>query len=217
MPVTRSNKARRRLYDPAFEHDSCGVGFVATLDGPPSHNIIEHGIRVLVNLEHRGATNSDQATGDGAGILVRMPDLFLRHRCDDEGILLPPEGEYAAGMVFLPRDGGAAAHCTSVMEKYAENEGCPVLGWRDVPVNPGAAGEMARKTRPGIRQIFLGRGSHDAEAFERKLYVVRRLAEKEIAVETAHDCSAFYIPSLSSRTMVYKGFMNGTEDRKSVV
>lgn len=211
MPVSRTKKKLRRLYDPAFEHDSCGVGFVATLDGPPSHDIIEHGIRVLVNLEHRGATNSDQATGDGAGVLVQMPDLFLRRKCEDEDIHLPPVGEYAAGMVFLPREKDAAGFCNSALERIAEEEQCPVLGWRDVPVDPGAAGDLARKTRPGIRQIFLGRGKHNAGAFERKLYVIRRLAEKEIACETGHDCSAFYVPSLSSRTMVYKGFMNGAD------
>ncbi|MEW6439335.1 MAG: glutamate synthase large subunit [bacterium] len=206
----------RGLYDPAFEHDSCGVGFVARLDGVPDHEIVTRAIRVLVNLEHRGAVGGDKRTGDGAGILVRIPDAFLREECGALGIHLPEAGAYAAGTVFLPHDPAPASQAAALFERTAEEEGCEVLGWRRVPVDPGPLGEFARNTQPDIRQVFLGRGRVEAEAFERKLYVIRRLAEKQAALagqEGAERAGAtvFYVPSLSSRTLVYKGMLVGTQ------
>jgi len=199
------------LYDPANEHDSCGVGFVARLTALPDHSIVEHAVQVLVNLEHRGAIGGDKSTGDGAGLLLQMPDAFFRFGCHDLTFPLPPQGQYAAGLVFLPTDPVLADRCVKTIERNAREEGCPVLGWRDVPVSSGTLGELARATQPAIRQCFLSGGSFEGDAFERKLYVIRRLAEKEVRSFTDCDASQFYIPSLSSRTIVYKGLLNGSQ------
>jgi len=199
------------LYHPANEHDSCGVGFVARLTALPDHSIVEHAVQVLVNLEHRGAIGGDKTTGDGAGLLLQTPDAFFRFGCRDLPFPLPPQGQYAAGLVFLPTDPVLADRCVKALERNAREEGCPVLGWRDVPVNSGTLGELARTTQPAIRQCFLSGGSFEGDAFERKLYVIRRLAEKEVLSFTDCDASQFYIPSLSSRTIVYKGLLNGSQ------
>ncbi|MDP2984626.1 MAG: glutamate synthase large subunit, partial [Candidatus Latescibacter sp.] len=199
------------LYNPVFEHDTCGVGFVARIDGIPSHQIIENGVEVLMNLEHRGAVNSDQATGDGAGILVRIPDLFLRRECGNLGIHLPEEGGYGVAMMFLPGEKESAERCISILERIAEEEQCAVLGWREVPVDSRHLGELARLTQPRVRQLFMAGGSYDPEAFERKLYVIRRVAEKEIDSLDAPEFHPFYVASMSSRTLNYKGFMNGKD------
>ncbi|MEW6719049.1 MAG: glutamate synthase large subunit [Thermodesulfobacteriota bacterium] len=199
------------LYDPRNDHDSCGVGFVARIDGVSMHSVVRQGIQVLVNLEHRGALGGDKATGDGSGIMVAVPDTFFRQVCPGDGLYLPPAGEYAAGTVFLPTDDALAGRCAKAFERVAESEGCPVLGWRDVPVDPSVLGDLSRSTRPKIRQIFLARGKHEEDAFERKLYVIRRLVEKETASWNDADTSQFYIPSLSARTIVYKGLLTGTQ------
>ncbi|MFA6470399.1 MAG: glutamate synthase large subunit [Candidatus Latescibacterota bacterium] len=199
------------LYNPAFEHDNCGVGFVARIDGVPSHRIIENGVEVLSNLEHRGAMNSDQASGDGAGMLVRIPELFMKRVCGDLNISIPEAGGYGVAMVFLPAEKEKAGRCMSILEKIAEEERCEILGWRDVPVDSHHLGDLARVTQPQVRQLFLARGPYDIEAFERKLYVVRRMAEKAIVSLNDSGCSAFYIASMSARTLNYKGFMNGKD------
>jgi glutamate synthase domain-containing protein 2/glutamate synthase domain-containing protein 1/glutamate synthase domain-containing protein 3 len=199
------------LYDPKNDHDSCGVGFVARIDGVSRHRIIEQGIRILVNLEHRGAMGGDKSTGDGAGLLMAVPDTFFRQVCPGEGFYLPAAGEYAAGTVFLPMDEAVAQRCSEVLERAAEKEGCPLLGWREVPVDPSVLGELSLSTRPRIRQLFLGRGTHEGDAFERKLYVIRRLAEKEVASWQHVDASQFYVCSLSCRTIVYKGLLTGSQ------
>src|SRR4030066_86462 len=190
------------LYAPAYEHDSCGVGFVARITAEPDHAIGEHAVSVLVNLEHRGAIGGDKSTGDGAGLLLQIPDTFFRYGCRDLSFSLPPRGQYAAGLVFLPMDADLADRCVNTLERHAREEGCPVLGWRQVPVNADTLGELARFPRPSIRQCFLSRGSFDGAALERKLYVIRRLAEKEVRSFSDCDASQFYIPSLSSRTIV---------------
>src|SRR3972149_3307797 len=190
------------LYDPQNDHDSCGVGFIARIDGVSQHAVVQQGIRILVNLEHRGALGGDKSTGDGAGLLLAIPDTFFRQVCPGGGLYLPIRGEYAAGSVFLPMDEELAGRCTDALERIAETEGGPVLGWREVPVAPSVLGELSGSTRPRIRQLFLGRGTHEGDAFERKLYVIRRLAEKEVASWQHVDVSQFYIPSLSSRTIV---------------
>src|SRR3990170_559178 len=147
----------------------------------------------------------------GAGLLLAIPDTFFRQVCPGGGLYLPIRGEYAAGSVFLPMDEELAGRCTDALERIAETEGCPVLGWREVPVDPSVLGELSGSTRPRIRQLFLGRGTHEGDAFERKLYVTRRLAEKEVASWQHVDVSQFYIPSLSSRTIVYKGLLTGSQ------
>ncbi len=194
------------LYDPALEHDSCGVGFIARLDGIATHQIIRDSISVLINLEHRGALGGDKSTGDGAGIMTRLPDAFLRLECASIGFRLPPLGDYAVGMVFLPTKKKLNATCRTILEKNIAAEGCEVLGWRSVPVNSPEIGEQARRTMPAIAQVFIHRAKISAEAFERKLYVIRRLTEKEVAF-LPDDTSQFYVVSLSANRIVYKGLL----------
>jgi len=201
----------RGLYNPSFEHDSCGVGFVARIDGKPTHSLVEDSVTILVNLEHRGAVGSDLTTGDGAGILVNMPDLFFRRACSDIGIVLPETGTYGVAMIFLPRDKDSDGRCRSVCESLAEEEGIEVLGWRDVPVDPGCLGGLARESQPQVSQLFCARHPYDPETFERKLYVARRRIEKEINTYKNTAFRQFYIPSMSGRTVNYKGFMNGNQ------
>ncbi len=198
------------LYDPAFEHDSCGVGFLARLDGDPRHSLVEAAVQVLVNLEHRGAVGGDMVTSDGAGLLLQMPHLFLRGECGQRGMNLPDPGDYAVGMVFLPRDAKLARRCADVLERIARQDGCHVLGWREVPTDPGPLGEFARRTQPDIRQLLLARGTVAADAFESALYVIRRAAAQEVAA-WAEDTSQFYVSSLSSRTVNYKGMLVGAQ------
>jgi len=201
---------RKGLYDPVYEHDACGVGFVARLDAEARHEVVADGLSVLVNLEHRGALGGDRATGDGAGLLAQLPDAFLRRAGIECDLKLPASGEYAVGMVFLPQNESLAARCFEALERAARAEGADVLGWRRVPTEPDSLGELARSTCPNIRQVFLGNGSIRDADFERTLYVIRRLAEKEVASwgEAAAD---FYVASLSCRTIVYKGMLTGTQ------
>jgi len=203
--------APRGLFDPAGERDSCGVGFVARLDAQPQHGVVADAVQVLINLEHRGAVGGDKATGDGAGLLVQIPDAFLRESCRAERFTLPPAGAYAVGMVFLPTDAAPAERCIAALETAARQEGAEVLGWRPVPTSGEPLGELARATQPDVRQVFLGRGRIPADAFERKLYVLRRIAEKEVAGHLGDEGRMFYIPSLSSRTVVYKGMLRGSQ------
>ncbi|MEW6355452.1 MAG: glutamate synthase large subunit [Planctomycetota bacterium] len=198
----------RGLYDPAFEHDSCGVGFVAHIDAKPRHSIVMDGIQVLINLEHRGAIGGDKSTGDGAGLLLQLPDAFLRGELP---FALPTRGDYAAGMVFLPTDAKLCDRCMRHFERAARDEGCEVLGWRDVPVGGDTLGRLARSTQPQVKQLFLSRGPIPPEHFERKLYVIRRMVEKEVAGWKRVDVSQFYIASLSCRKIVYKGLLTGTQ------
>ncbi len=199
------------LYNPSFEHDSCGVGFIARLDAQPEHKLVEDSIRILINLEHRGAVGSDAATGDGAGVLFNMPRDFLIKSCRDVNINLPETSLFAVGMVFLPVNNAYADRCREIIERVATEEKCDVLGWRDVPTCPDKIGELARKTRPQVAQVFISGEGWESEPFERKLYVIRRVVENEIAAFEAEEYGQFYISSLSSRTVNYKGFMNGTD------
>ena len=146
--------AERGLYSPEHEHDSCGVGVVANLQGEPSHRIVEQGLEVLVNLGHRGACGCDPRTGDGAGILTRLPREFLSGAASEAGVALPADGNYAVGMVFLPQSDGLRALCEQTVEAALESKGLTFLGWRDVPVDPAAIGYMARRIMPRIRQCF---------------------------------------------------------------
>jgi len=198
------------LYDPAFEHDSCGVGFIARLDAAPRHDVVADAVQVLVNLEHRGALGGDKATGDGAGLLLQMPDAFLREELAADGIALPDPGDYAVAMAFLPTNLICRDRCIAALGRVAEEAGCEVLGWRKVPIDTGPLGEFAAGHLPDIRQLVLGRGAIAREALERKLYVIRRVVENEVA-SWESDTSQFFIPSLSARKIVYKGMLVGTQ------
>ncbi len=189
--------AAQGMYDPRYEHDACGVGFVATLTGEPSHDLVEQGLTVLRNLEHRGATGSDPDTGDGAGILLQVPDAFLR---ESVPFALPDAGSYAVGIAFLPAEGSASADAVSHIETLASEEGLRVLGWRDVPVAPDLLGAGARATMPLLRQLFVSAadGARSGIALDRLAFVLRKRAEREAGV---------YFPSLSARTLVYKGML----------
>ncbi len=196
------------LYDPRAERDACGIGFVAHLKGRKSHEIIEQGIRILVNLTHRGAAGCDPETGDGAGLLIQIPHEFFAAECDRLGFSLPPPGRYGVGMVFLPVERHERLLAEGVLERIAREEGLEVLGWRDTPVDDTAIGRLARASRPYIEQIFLAPANGlDQEALERKLYVVRKRAEREIAAGDLRQKGHFYVPSLSTRTIVYKGLL----------
>jgi glutamate synthase domain-containing protein 2/glutamate synthase domain-containing protein 1/glutamate synthase domain-containing protein 3 len=207
------NEARRLrkqgLYDPRFEHDACGVGFVANIKGIKSHDIVQKGLQVLQNLTHRGACGCDPLTGDGAGILMQVPHEFLKKECKALRIQLPDAGEYGAGMVFLPPDIGERNVCKEMFERIVHEEGQKLLGWRTVPTDPNKCGPLARKVMPEIRQIFIGRGKgiRDGDALERKLYVIRKRVERAVRQDGMRDSESFYVSSLSSRTIVYKGLL----------
>ena len=188
----------RGLYDPAWEHDGCGVAFVARLDGVASHETVVRALRALANLEHRGAAGADADTGDGAGMTLRLPDALFREELGD---LLPPLGAYGVGVCFLPRDEARASALERLLEETVAAEGQHVLGWRDVPVDPSCLGSVAAATAPRVRQLFVASAPGlDRDVFERKLYVIRRVAELEAGVELV-------VPSFSARTVVYKGML----------
>ncbi len=199
---------RQGLYDPNAEHDACGVGLVANLNGTKSHAIIERGIRVLENLLHRGAAGSDGKTGDGAGILVQIPDDFMQRAARAMGLSLPPAGKYGVGMLFLPRDEKLAGRCRAMFEAVVCEEGLPFLGWREVPTVAAALGAQARGEQPCVVQAFIGGGQDDPAMMDRRLYVVRKQAEHRVE-EQLHPGDAFYVLSLACRTIVYKGWMLG--------
>ena len=200
---------KQGLYDPAREHDACGVGFIAHIKGNKSHTIIEQGLQILNNLTHRGATGWDPLLGDGAGILIQIPDAFLRSECKKPGFSLPKLGGYGVGMVFLPRASGSRAACERVVEQMIAEEGQSVLGWRDVPTNNQGISEDAKRQEPLVRQVFVSRSAtcSDQNSFERKLFVIHKRIEHAVRALSLSDGKMFYIPSLSSRTLVYKGML----------
>jgi glutamate synthase domain-containing protein 2/glutamate synthase domain-containing protein 1/glutamate synthase domain-containing protein 3 len=196
------------LYDPAHEHDACGVGFVAQIDGTRSHALVHQGIQVLERLEHRGACGCDPETGDGAGILIQLPDAFLRQEAARLGIELPAAGAYASGMIFLATEAGERAWQESAFERLVAACGQRFLGWRDVPTHPDRIGRISREAMPVIRQAFVGAAPGlEQDAFERKLYVIRRSFENETRPRGAF-C---YVPSLSSRTFVFTGMLMASQ------
>ena len=197
------------LYDPSFEHDACGVGFVVDIKGRQSHRIITQALTILRNLLHRGACGCEENTGDGAGILVQMPHAFLAGECAKLGITLPACGNYGAGFVFLPRDPRQSKLCQSTLEAIVQEEGQSVLGWRDVPADDSHLGPTARSAEPAFKQVFITRDPAltDDDAFERRLYVIRKRVEHAIANSDLSEKELFYIPSLSARTLVYKGML----------
>jgi glutamate synthase (NADPH/NADH) large chain len=196
------------LYHPAHEHDACGIGFVASIPGHKSHDIIRKGIQVLLNLAHRGACGCDPETGDGAGVLIQIPHQFFVRECEKLGFSLPESGTYGVGMTFLPVEKHPRLQCEGILERIVREEGLTLLGWRDTPVYASAIGRVARASQPYIQQIFVGSSSGmDEDAFERKLYLVRKRAENEVREAGIEDAEMFYIPSLSCRTIVYKGLL----------
>ena len=200
------------LYDPRQEHDACGIGFVASISGQKSHEIIRQGIQVLLNLAHRGACGCDPETGDGAGVLIQIPHKFFARECEKLGFMLPKAGTYGVGMIFLPVEKHPRLQCEGILERIIQEEGLTLLGWRDTPTYASATGRVARASQPYIQQIFIRCAEGmDEDAFERKLYVVRKRAENEIRECGVEDAEMFYIPSLSCRTIVYKGLLLATQ------
>jgi glutamate synthase domain-containing protein 2/glutamate synthase domain-containing protein 1/glutamate synthase domain-containing protein 3 len=197
------------LYHPSQEHDACGIGFVANIKGEKSHGIIEKGIQILINLTHRGACGCDPETGDGAGVLIQIPHNFFARETAKLGFTLPAPGEYGVGMCFLPVEPNERREAEGILERIIREEGLTVLGWRDTPLNINAIGRVARASQPYIEQIFVGHeANYTQDELERKLYVVRKRAEKEVPeAEGIINVSMFYLPSLSSRTIVYKGLL----------
>jgi glutamate synthase domain-containing protein 2/glutamate synthase domain-containing protein 1/glutamate synthase domain-containing protein 3 len=207
MHPYRSIPKPQGLYDPEHEHDACGVGFVVNIKGVKSHDIVQKGLQVLDNLTHRGACGCDPLTGDGAGVLIQIPHEFFVRETKKSGIELPAPGAYGVGMVFMPLDAAKRRACEEIFERVIAEEGQKVLGWRDVPIDATQCGEIARQALPAIRQIFIGTSAElsDEEAVERKLYVIRKRVTSEGAKITLDDGELFYVCSLSSSTVVYKG------------
>jgi len=197
------------LYDPVNEHDACGVGFVAHIKGRKTHSIVEQGLTVLRNLTHRGAVGYDPKLSDGSGLLIQIPDRFLREEMAKQGVTLPPIGAYGVGMVFLPREPASRLACEYELERAIKDEGQELLGWRDVPVDNSDLAEAAQRLEPVIRQVFIGRGDAitTTDGLERKLYIIRKSSGHAIqALKLAHG-KEFYVPSMSARTVVYKGML----------
>jgi len=198
------------LYDPANEHDACGVGFIAHIKGNKSHSIIEQGLMILKNLDHRGAVGADPLMGDGAGILIQIPDQYYRDEMAKQGVELPPPGEYGVGMVFLPKEHASRIACEQEIERATRAEGQVVLGWRNVPVDDAMPmSPTVRAKEPVIRQIFIGRGPDVmvTDALERKLYVIRKSSGHAIQALKLMHGKEFFVPSMSARTVVYKGLL----------
>ena len=204
---------KQGLYNPSNEHDSCGVGFVANSRGIKSHKIILQGLEILTNLTHRGATGYDPKLGDGAGILIQIPDTLFQKEAKTLAIQLPKEGEYGIGMLFLPQADKSRAACENIISKVIAEEGQTELGWRTVPVNNEDIAGAARNVEPVIKQIIIGQGDNvDGQiAFERKLFVIRKRIENLVHALNISDPANFYISSMSSRTIVYKGMLLANE------
>ncbi len=211
MPLSRT------LYEPSTEHDACGFGFVCDIAGRPSHRIVADALTVLANLEHRGASGAERNTGDGAGILLGVPAAFLAAAAAADGLALPPGGGYGVAMLFLPRDAPSRDACTSLFAATLGAEGLAIIGWRDVPTDPRGLGHAAVASMPVMRQAFVARppvigGGGEADlAFDRRLYVARRLVEKAVQRSALPGRGEFYVPSMSCRTVVYKGMLNASQ------
>jgi len=196
---------KQGLYDPSNEHDACGIGFVADIKGRKSHDIVEQGLEILKNLTHRGAVGADPLAGDGAGLLIQIPDQFMREEFAKDSVTLPEDGHYAVGMAFLPKDDAERKTCEEIIARFVEAEGQTMLGWRDVETDHSVLGESVKKTEPLIRQFAVQRNAAlaDQDAFERKLLVIRKQVHRAVEVENPE--TDFYITSFSSRTLLYKG------------
>ena len=201
--------AKQGLYDPFFEHDACGVGFVVDMHGRKSHKIVSDGLQILRNLDHRGASGAEVNTGDGAGILIQMPHKFLVEACKAARFSLPEPGQYGAGLVYLPRNASVRRKIEERFEQVVQSEGLVFLGWRTVKTVNSMLGDTAKSAEPFMRQVFIGRpaGMTDDMAFERKLYVVRKRGYSEIRTSTLSGAEYWYVASLSFKTIVYKGML----------
>ncbi len=209
-PKASQEPHQQGLYDPRFEHEACGVGFIANIKGRRSHATVADGLTILENMSHRGARGAEFNTGDGAGILIQIPHTFFAEQAQQLNIQLPPPGGYGVGMLFMPRDAVRRTECEAAFAAIVTAEGQSLLGWRDVPANNADLGATAALSEPFMRQVFIGRGpglDSDPLDFERKLFVIRRLAEKQIDCGEVAGDAAFYIASLSCRTIVYKGML----------
>ncbi|MBY4595895.1 glutamate synthase-related protein [Ottowia caeni] len=209
-PAEQTQLRENGLYDPANEHDACGVGFVAHIKGEKSHAIVTQALKILENLDHRGAVGADALMGDGAGILIQMPDALYREEMAKQGVTLPPPGEYGVGMIFLPKENASRLACEEELERAIRLEGQVLLGWRDVPVNRDMPmSPTVREKEPVIRQVFIGRGADVIvqDALERKLYVIRKTASAHIQALGLRYSKEYYVPSMSSRTVIYKGLL----------
>ena len=206
---SRIKEAEKGMYNSAFEHDACGMGFVADIKGRKSRAIIDKGLDILNNLEHRGAAGADPETGDGAGILIQMPDEFMRKVASEENITLPEEGRYGVGMIFLPQNAILRKAVENIIEKIVIDEEQFFFGWRDVPVDSTVPGKGAQNTQPYIRQCFIGASNKikTKDEFERKLYLIRRIIDHRIRTELKCDRSKYYVPSFSSKILNYKGML----------
>ena len=200
---------KQGLYDPRNEHDACGVGFLAHIKNRKSHDIVENALKILCNLAHRGAVSADPLAGDGAGILLQLPTKLFNAEAERLGFTLPPQGRYGVGMVFLPRNPETRKACEETIARFVATEGQRLLGWRDVPVDSSVLGESIRPAEPVIRQFFVARGANcpDVDAFERKLFVIRKQTHKEVRTRKLPEWNSFYIASLSTRTIIYKGMV----------
>src|SRR4051812_28455666 len=194
---------KQGLYDPQFERDSCGVGFVVDVHGRKTNDIVRKALQVLINMQHRGAKGSEENTGDGAGILIQVPHDFLGQECLKLGIQLPAAGDYGVGMVSLPPDADSQRQCEAVFASLIEKTGQKLLGWRDVPTNNGSIGDSAKAFEPVCRQIFIGRGENapDRETFERKLFLIRKRVENAVRASQIPGRNYFYLASLSANTL----------------
>ena len=210
-PNTKTNglPGKQGLYDPFFEHEACGVGFVVNVKGKKSHQIIQQALQVLRNLDHRGACGCEANTGDGAGLLMQMPHAFLQKQCDKLGFKLPKPGQYGAGLIFLPQDPPERQQCERAFEKIVKEEGLKIIGWRTVPTDNSSLGATAKASEPFIRQVFIARGRSlkDDMAFERKLYVIRKRSANIIPHLALLQARYWYVASLSYKTLVYKGML----------
>src|ERR1700759_516605 len=204
---------KQGLYDPRNEHDACGVGFVANIKGAKSHDIIRQGLQLLINLDHRGAVGADPLVGDGAGILIQIPDALLRDWAKTASVTLPEPGKYAVAMWFLPREAKAREIVIKQFEHFVKLEGQKVLGWRDVPTDPAGLGNTVLDGMPLIRQAIVAGGPHirDQGQFERKILTIRKQAQNPLPqLARKHKLPAInqlYLPSFSTRTVVYKGLL----------
>ncbi|OEH85519.1 glutamate synthase subunit alpha [Desulfuribacillus stibiiarsenatis] len=200
---------KQGLYDPQFEHDACGIGFVANIKGKRSHETVRQALQILLNLDHRGGQGCEKNTGDGAGILMQSPHTFFVKECAKLGITLPEFGKYGVGMFFLPKEEKARVNVEKIIEGIIADAGQTLLGWRDVPTDNSTLGDTAKSVEPCVRQIFIGANANlaDQMAFERKLYVIRKLAENNIRFASVEGGEQFYVPSLSSKTIVFKGML----------
>ena len=204
MNLTRPGN--RGLYHPEFEKENCGIGFVAHINGKKSHKIIQMGLEVLVNMTHRGAEGADAKTGDGAGILLQIPrDFYLI-----QGFNVPSEGQFGTGIIFLPQVKKESDECLRIFENIIQEEGVDIIGYRDLPRNPDVLGEISRAAEPNMTQIMLGSDLEQLE-FERRLYVIRKRTEKQILQSQMSQKELFYISSLSTRVLIYKGMLTSEQ------